>query len=376
MELPTLFSSKKIGNVKMKNRLVRSATLEGLCEKYGYINSRFLDFHEQLANGGVGLIITGAVAVDPSGSGGPYQSRIDNESYEVGHKNLTKLIHNFPDTKVAIQLIHTGRQGYHPKYQPVAPSAVLYPITKLMPRALNTEEIDNYIKMFVQASIRAYECGYDMVQLHASHGYFLSNFLSPYTNKRTDKYGGNVENMVRIIVEIYNQTRDQLGKEFPLLIKSQVNDFVPGGLDFDTGIKIVEKLTDTGFDAIEPSGGIGETPILTKLAYPSNFIKKPEEENYFLPFAKKIKPIMKNSALILVGGIKNPLTAEKILKNQWADFISMSRPLIREPNLPNRWQSGDLTPAECTSCNSCFDTMGTGLYCVIKRRLEEKLKKE
>ncbi|MFW9948808.1 MAG: NADH:flavin oxidoreductase [Candidatus Thorarchaeota archaeon] len=376
MELTTLFSSKKIGNVNIKNRLVRSATLEGLCEKYGYISSRFIKFHEQLASGGIGLIITGAVAVDPSGSGGPYQARIDNKSYEEGHKKLTESVHNILDTKIGIQLIHTGRQGLHPKYHPVAPSAVFFPITKLTPRALDTNEIDDYIKMFVQASVRAYECGYDMVQYHASHGYLLSNFLSPYTNKRDDKYGGSIGNNVRFIINIYNQTRDQLGKEFPLIIKSQVNDFIPGGLDYENGIRIIEKLIEVGFNGIEPSGGIGETPLFTKEAYPSRFIRKPEDENYFLSFAKKVKPIMKNCALILVGGIKNPLVAEEILKNKWADFISLSRPLIREPNLPNRWKEGDLNPAKCISCNSCLETMGTGLYCVIKRRFEEETKKE
>jgi 2,4-dienoyl-CoA reductase-like NADH-dependent reductase (Old Yellow Enzyme family) len=375
MELTTLFSSKKIGNIKIKNRLVRSATLEGLCEKYGFISSRFIKFHEQLASGGVGLIITGAVAVDASGSGGPYQARIDNESYEEGHKRLTDVIHNFSETKIGIQLIHVGRQGYHPKYHPIAPSAVFFPNTNLTPRALETDEIANYINMFVQASVRAYHCGYDLVQLHAAHGYLLSNFLSPYTNKRNDRYGGSIENMVRILVEIYNQIRDQLGKNFPITIKSQINDFVPNGLEYENGIKIIEKLVRTGFNAIEPSGGIGETPTLTKSAYPSNFIKKPEDENYFLPIAKKLKPIMKDSALILVGGIKNPLSAEEILKNNWADFVSFSRPLIREPDLPNRWRAGDLTPAQCISCNSCFETMGTGLYCVLKRNLEEKEKK-
>lgn len=358
--------------MQIKNRIVRSATLEGLAEKYGYVSSRLIKFHEELARGGTGLIITGAAAVDPSGSGGPYQVRIDNESYLDGHRKLTKKIHEYSDIKIAIQLIHVGRQGYHPKYHPIAPSAVLYPITNIMPRVLRTDEVDQYIKMFVDASVNAYECGYDMVQLHAAHGYLLSNFLSPYTNKRNDIYGGDIENRVRFIIDIYNQTRDKLGKSFPIIIKSQINDFVPGGLEDDDGISIVEKLVETGFDGVEPSGGIGETPIITKQAYPSKFIKKPEDENYFLPLAKKLKPIMKNSALILVGGIKNPLSAEEILKNRWADFISMSRPLIYEPDLPKRWQEGDLTPAKCTSCNSCLETMGTGLYCVIRKKLEEK----
>jgi 2,4-dienoyl-CoA reductase-like NADH-dependent reductase (Old Yellow Enzyme family) len=265
----------------------------------------------------------------------------------------------------------------HTKYPPVAPSPIKDKMTGLIPRELSLEEIYELINKFVAAGYRAYLSGYDMVQLHAAHGYLLSNFISPYTNRRVDDFGGNLINMTKILEMIYEQLKDKVGKDFPVIIKLQMQDFVPGGLKVDEGIKIAERLINKGFNAIEPSGGIGETQMGTKDAYPSKVIHTLEEENYFLPWAKQLKPIMKNCKLILVGGIKNPLSAEQILKEGNANFISMSRPLLYEPDLPNRWRNGDISPAKCTSCNSCYFTMlKEPTYCVVRRKLERKKQRE
>ena len=179
-----------------------------------------------------------------------------------------------------------------------------------------------------------------MVQMHGAHGYLLSNFISPYTNIRNDEYGGNIQKRAKILVDIYNQTRDEIGKNFPITIKLQIDDDVPGGLNLEEGIEIAKIMVETGYDAIEPSGGMGESIMLNKNPLPSRFIKSSEGENYFLESAKKLKPVMKDCPLILVGGIRNPLSAEKILQENSADFISMSRPLVYEPDLPNRWENG------------------------------------
>ena len=247
--------------------------------------------------------------------------------------------------------------------------------TGLTPRELSSEEIKHLIQKFIDAGRRGYECGYDMIQLHAAHGYLLSNFISPYTNKRTDEYGGNIENRVKILIDIYNGLRDELGKSFPLTIKLQVDDFIPNGLNLEEGIQYAKILSEIGFDAIEPSGGGGDTQILTKKAYPSLIIKSSKDENYFLPHVMKIKPFIKNCKIILMGGIRNPFLAEKMLQNNNTDFISLSRPLIFEPDLPNRWKEGDLSPAKCISCNGCYMTMRVGpVYCVTKKRLEKRKK--
>ncbi|NHJ21183.1 MAG: NADH:flavin oxidoreductase, partial [Candidatus Lokiarchaeota archaeon] len=307
------------------------------------------------------------------GTASQYQVRLDNDSYILDHRKLVETVHNYSEVKIAAQIAHTGRQGVHPKYPPVAPSPIPDKITGLTPRELTKLEIEELIQKFVATGRRAYESGYDMVQLHAAHGYFLSNFISPYTNRRIDDYGGSNENMTRILTEIYDGIKDEVGKHFPVTIKLQTQDFVPGGLEMEQSIEIAKILVNKGFDAIEPSGGIGETQIGTKNAYPSRQIKSPEEENYFLPVVKKLKPFMKNSKMMLMGGIKNPISAENFLKTGVTDFISICRPLIYEPNLPNRWMSGDLSPAKCTSCNSCYVTIFTGpVYCVVRRRLEKR----
>ena len=373
MELNTLFSPEKIGNVQIKNRIVRSATYTRKSEKYGIVGNTLVEFYNELAQGGTGLIISEFIGVDPSGTMSAYQLRLDNDSFIPGQRKLVEAVHNYPEVKIAAQIAHTGRQGAHPKYPPVAPSPIPDKITGLTPRELTKPEIEDLIQKFVATGRRAYESGYDMVQLHAAHGYFLSNFISPYTNRRSDNYGGTSENMARILTEIYDGLKDEVGKKFPVIIKLQTQDFVPGGLEMKQGLEIAKILVDKGFEAIEPSGGISETQIGTKNAYPSRQIKSPEEENYFLPIVKELKPSMKNCKMILMGGIKNPISAENFLKAGITDFISLSRPLIYEPNLPNRWMSGDLEPAECRSCNSCYVTVFTGpVYCVVRRKLEKR----
>ncbi|MHA2267280.1 MAG: oxidoreductase [Promethearchaeota archaeon] len=315
--------------------------------------------------------------MDPGATGSPYQLRLDNDSYIPGHKDLVNLVHDRSDAKLAIQIVHLGRQCEHPKYQPIAPSPILEKTTGLTPRELSTEEIYELITKFKDTSIRAYECGYDMVQLHASHGYLLSNFVSPYTNKRKDEFGGSVENMARILVEIFHQTRDELGKKFPIIVKLQTEDSVIGGLTLGTSSKIAKILAETGYEAIEPSGGIYESQLTSSNTFPCKIVKSTEDENYFLPTAIAIKPLIKKSKLILVGGIKNPLSAEKILIDKQADFISLCRPLIYEPDLPNRWKSGDISPAKCISCNSCLDLMRKGpVYCLTRKNREKKEKVE
>lgn len=360
MELKTLFSPKKIGNVQIKNRIVRSATFMHVAEKYGYVGKRLLKMYKELATGGTGLIITGAAAVDPSGTGGPYQMVLYDDSHLPGNKELVKLVHDYDDTKIAVQIQHSGRQGVHPKYPTVAPSAIPNEETGITPRELTTEEVKDYINKFVETSLMAYECEYDMVQLHSAHGYFLNNFLSPFTNKRTDEFGGDLQKRTKILRDIHNGIRDQLGKKFPIIVKFQSLDLLPNRITEEAGIEISKILSKIGFDGIEPSG----TPS-------SKIVKRDDQENYFLHNAKKMKPHLKDCALILVGGIRSPISADNILQKREVDFISLSRPLIYEPDLPNRWKSGDLTPAKCISCNSCFTTMNTGTFCVTKKNLEK-----
>jgi len=378
MALERLFKPGKIGKIQIKNRIVRSATFEGMASHEGYVTEELINFYRDLAAGGTGLIITGASAIDSRYTVGSKCACLNDDTFIPDQRKLVAAVHNYPDVKIGVQLAHNGRQGSHPKYKPVAPSPVLYKPTNQVPKELTGTEIRELINKFTAAGRRAYEAEYDLVQLHAAHGYLLSSFLSPYTNKRSDEFGGTTEKRIRIFLEIFNQLRDEVGKSFPILLKLQIVDGVPDGITAEEAQRIVQSLVKTGYDGIEPSGGLTELQIGTDNAMPSQKVKSPEEENYLASAAEALHPFMKQCALIQVGGIRNPVSAENLLQAHNCDFISMSRPLIYEPNLPTRWYEGDLAPAKCTSCNSCLIAIMTGqpVQCAVKKKLERKKQKE
>ncbi len=378
MALERLFKPGKIGKIQIKNRIVRSATFEGMASHEGYVTEELINFYRDLAAGGTGLIITGASAIDSRYTVGSKCTCLNDDTFIPDQRKLVAAVHDYPDVKIGVQLAHNGRQGSHPKYKPVAPSPVLYKPTNQVPKELTGTEIRELINKFTAAGRRAYEAEYDLVQLHAAHGYLLSSFLSPYTNKRSDEFGGTTEKRIRIFLEIFNQLRDEVGKSFPILLKLQIIDGVPDGITAEEAQKIVQSLVKTGYDGIEPSGGLTELQIGTDNAMPSQKVKSLEEENYLAFASEALHPFMKQCALIQVGGIRNPVSAENLLQSNNCDFISMSRPLIYEPNLPTRWYEGDLAPAKCTSCNSCLIAIMTGqpVQCAVKKKLERKKQKE
>ena len=376
MKLEKLFSPGKIGNVEIKNRILRSATFTNTGTNQGTPGEKSIEFYEELAKGGAGLIITGITSIDQVGKNAPGQFCLDNDSQIGDHKKFVQSIHDL-DAKIAPQLSHAGRQSFNPKFDPVAPSPVLNAMSKKTPKQLTIDQIEEIVANFAEATRRAYESDYDMVQFNAAHGWLLCNFLSPYTNKRTDAYGGNTENRTRILVDIYNQARDKVGKDFPLFLKLQTKDYFPEGIALDEGKEIAKIAVDTGYDALEISGGSVELIIKKLDPYPSLVVKSPEQENYFLPNIQEVKSVLKDIPVILMGGVRNPESAENILRDKQADFIALSRPLIHEPGLPNRWKNGDLSPPLCVSCNQCFTTIMSGaVHCVVKKKAEKRKARE
>ena len=371
MEFKTLFSPEKIGNVEIKNRIVRSATYTHSATNDGYVTDEMIKFHTDLAMGGTGFIITGITTIDKIGTISPGQVCLYDDSYIEGQKKFVDAVHDCSDVKIAPQLSHSGRQGL----TPIAPSAITFKEGDRMPKELTNKEVKEIIKNFIDAGRRAYEAGYDMIQLNSGHGWLICNFLSPFTNKRTDEYGGSMPNRMRMLVEIYDGIVDEVGKNFPIIVKLQTQDFIEEGISLEEGKSIAKTLVDLGFAAIEPSGGSGEISRLYKIRYPSAKVQSQDDENYFLPAVKELNPIMKDSKIILMGGVRNPLTVEKLLQENTMDFISMSRPLICEPDLPNRWKDGDLSPPLCNSCNRCYFSTGSGIVaCTVKDKLlQERL---
>lgn len=366
------FTAEKIGEMLIKNRFVRSATYEGMASEDGKVTNRLVELYKHLAQGGVGLIITGYTYVQPIGKGAPYMTGIDRDDLVPGLRRVANVVHEYDDDcRIAVQLTHCGRQTSLIE-TPLAPSAVFEPVLNKMPREMTIEEIEETIEAFANAARRAREAGFDAVQLHGAHGYLLSSFLSPYTNRRQDEYGGDTEKRMKIVEDIYNRIVAKVGGKFPVLIKMNVSDFLEGGVDISESKKIAERFSKTGIAAIETSGGMFETRIHNKnLTASRTKILSKNEEAYFLPYAREIKQVIA-VPLILVGGIRSLEIAEKILAEGSADFVSLSRPLIREPDLPSKWLKGigGLT-AECISCNGCYRSlMDGGVRCIQKEGAE------
>lgn len=369
-----LFEGIQINGMALKNRSVRSATWMGMAEKDGRCSTRLINRMEALARGEVGLIITGFAYVMPNGQALTGQLGIHDDAMIPNLLRLTKHVHAAKG-KVAMQIVHAGVQTVmrEKKDQPVwGPSPVYNKLFRKTPKAITQGEIKQTVEAFARAADRVKRAGFDAVQLHGAHGYLISQFLSPLTNKRTDKHGGPIENRARFLFQIFRAVRKRVGKDFPVLIKLNTKDFVRGGFHERDALFVAKRLDHMGIDAIELSGG---TPAAGNLGPARTKIRKADEEAYFLPLAKKIGKHV-SVPIILVGGIRSLKGVNAILKSGAADLVSMARPLIREPNLIRRWEEGDRKKASCISCNQCFGAARTaeGVHCVVERRRRMKKK--
>ncbi|MBC2716325.1 MAG: NADH:flavin oxidoreductase [Desulfobacteraceae bacterium] len=376
-----MFQSVKIGEMEIKNRFVHSATHEVMADNNGRITDELTKRYKNLAKGEVGLIIPGHMYVHPLGNAHHGQMGIHNDDMIPGLKRLADTIHE-NGGKVAFQLAHGGRQT--PKQmigtQPLAPSKQSRdPVTLNKPQQMSEELIEETIEAFAAAAARAVEAGSDAVQIHAAHGYLICEFLSPFFNKRKDKWGGSDENRFRLIKEVIKRTKSRLPDDIPVIVKMNTNDYTPfKGITPDLAAVYAKWMTVLSVDAVEISCGTyytfhtirGEIPVPEMAAglpmwmrpvakVKLNFQKKGNifKDAYNLDAAKKIKPNMGDTPLILVGGMRKLSQMEEIVENGDADLISMSRPFIREPFLVKRFQEGKSTEASCVNCNKCFAAM-------------------
>ena len=349
-----LFSPIQIGTLKIPNRFVRSATNDYMADNDGCITSRQIELYRQLAEGGIGLIISGFLYVHPTGKASPGQTGIYSDDHIPGLRSIADTVHK-AGSIIAAQIVHGGRQA-RPRIcggEAIAPSAVEDTKTKVQPREMSRGEVESVIQWFVDASVRAQKAGFDAVQLHAAHGYLLSQFISPHTNRRDDDWGGTAEKRSRIIFDILRKIRETAGQDFPVFIKLNVKDFLPGGLDIHESLPLAVSLDKAGIDAIEISGGMVEaegTPMA------QTGILSPDREAYFRMFAEQIKPVIR-CPLILVGGIRSVKVMEQLIQEGTADMVSMCRPFIREPDLVSQLQKGK-EKGDCISCNKCFNPRG------------------
>jgi len=354
-----LFEPTKIKNMELRNRFIRSATYDG-CADNGYVTKKQIDLYANLADGGVGLIITGITYVHNNGQISKFQNSISNDEFISGFKRLTSAVHD-RGAKIAVQLFHAGREGRFPKSSgrlPIAPSFLehdSYFIAEY--RAMTESEIWEIVRAFGDGAKRAREAEFDAVQVHGAHAYLLSQFLSPYTNRRGDEWGGNLKNRLRIHTEIYRDIRNKVGEDYPILIKVGVQDGFPGGLDFSEGKLAAKYLAELGFDALEISQGLrGQSEEDTEFRTKINSL---DREAYFRDWCRQIKNQV-DIPVMMVGGLRTFKLMEEVIQNKEADFISLSRPLIMEPGIINNWRGGDRHRAKCISCNKCFESLING----------------
>lgn len=352
--MKNIFDKTNLANLPLKNRLFRSAVWENLADN-GHMTKELFKVYEDLAKGGVGTIITSFTTVSADDLPAPNMLGIYDDSFIDEYTSLTEMVHSY-DTKIFMQIVAGGSQGnYNASTGKTiyGPSSHKNIITGIEAVEMTEDKISQVVEEFKNAAVRAKESGFDGVEIHAAHGYLLSQFLNPFYNKRTDDYGGEADGRARILFDVYLSIREAVGDDFIVGMKINCDDFTENGLNFGESTWICERLAMMGLDFIEVSGG-----------NPSRIISTPEEESYFKVFANTIAEDAQ-IPVVLVGGNRNIDSMEEILNSSNIDYFALARPLIAEPDLPNRWASGDRKKARCVSCNKCRTP--EGVICIFNR---------
>jgi len=354
-----LFTAGEIGTLELPNRLVRSATAEQMTDPDGRPQPRLADLYRELVRGGVGLIITGHMYVHPSGKAHPRMTAITSDELIPALAELTEAVHD-EGGRVVAQINHGGMYcSRRTVSQTVAPSRVEASFLSRAPRALAVDEIEELVQAYGEAARRARQAGFDGVQIHGAHGYLVSQFLSPFTNRRSDAWGGDLVRRTRFLREVCRSVRERVGRDYPVLIKLGMKDALEDGLTADEGAKIVAALGRMELDGVEISGGIGGGGDFNT----ATAILEREQEAYFRPLARQARPAT-SLPILLVGGLRSRWVMEDVLRTGDADFVSLCRPLICEPDLPNRLRLELQERSRCISANRCWpEKEGQGIAC-------------
>ena len=349
-----VFEEYILGSMVLKNRLIRSATFENGGADNGLITPLLKEIYEELAKGEVGLIITGMMGVGPNACVNSSMVKIYDDSFIDRFSEIAHAVHQMGG-KIVVQLGHCGAKAtvIDLGKRPFCPSK--YGNSK----EITKDEIKMLLKKYGEAALKCKMAGADGVQIHAAHGYLISQFLSPYFNKRTDEYGGDIQNRARFLFDVYDEIRSLVDEVYPVLIKINYNDLVENGLSDDECEWVCMELEKRGIDAIEISSGIG---VNTESAPTQPNQKK--IEGFFADGALNIASKV-TTPVISVGGYRSLDVIEKKLNQGNISAISLCRPFIKEPFLLKRWKNGDKGKASCVSCNGCFSMPRHG--CVLNK---------
>ncbi len=345
--LTRLFTPGRIGSMEVKNRIDYAPAGILYEAPDSTLTDMDFDFYGALAKGGVGMITVGIVAVESIGRSCPGVPGLWDDKFIPGWQQLAHVVHAY-GAKLIAQLHHAGRQtGSYLVGDIVAPSPIPCPVCKETPRELTGEEIEGLVDKFGQAALRAAEAGCDGIELHGAHGYLLAQFISRYSNKRSDEYGGSLANRLKFPCDIIERIRRDLGREYPIIFRMSGEEMVFGGQTIHEAALAAPILVEAGVDALHVSRGCYEQ---------MRWIVPPQGQPYALNtlLSEAIKKVV-DIPVITVGRIPDPIIAEEILEAGKADFIAMSRSLIADPDWVNKAAEArfeDIAP--CIYCNECL----------------------
>ncbi|WMN59981.1 NADH:flavin oxidoreductase/NADH oxidase family protein [Pseudoalteromonas xiamenensis] len=326
----------------IKNRIAKAAMEENLADENNLPSNELFNLYGAWAEGGSGLIISGNVMIDKRAMTGPAGVVLDSEKQLEKFKIWAK-IGKSNGAQFWLQINHPGRQMPASLGQKTfAPSAIEMDLGKLskhfgVPYEMTEADIQDVLSRFVQTAKLAQQAGFDGVEIHAAHGYLLSQFLSPKTNQRQDKWGGDLANRARLLIEVVKQVRAKVGPSFAVAVKLNSADFQRGGFTTEDAKQVVKWLNDLNVDLVELSGGSYEAPVMQGQSRDGQSLAR---EAYFLEFAKQIR-LVANMPLMVTGGIKRKPVADHVLESN-IDLVGLATALALEPNLPNKWQQGDM----------------------------------
>lgn len=347
----SMYDPFQIGGKTAKNRLIRSATFE-FGAKDGRCTPEIVSLYRRLAEGGVGVIITGMTAVRAGGRTGPSMLTADDPEFCRNIRQIAEAAHE-QNSLILVQLNHAGfktarQQGYDRlgvTEQQVAEGALYRQMTK--------EDIGDLARAYGEAARRCQQGGCDGVQIHAGHGYLLHTFLSPYYNRRTDEYGGPIQNRARILYEIYDGIRAAVSDDFLVSVKLPFSDGTEPSITAEECAAVCRELERRGVGMLEITAGVSMDGGPSSF---TPFVKDEGSQGAFLQGAALIAEGA-NIPVVSVAGYRTPDFIEKALNETKIAAVSLCRPLIRQPDLPNRWKT-DRSPAQCVSCNRCFGSKG------------------
>ncbi len=329
-------------------------------DQEGVVNDRHIAYYTERARGGVGYITFEHTGVMRQGKTSPHMALICSDQHIPGFKRLVEAIHR-EGGKIIIQINHAGRET-SPSitgFPVVAPSAIPFPNRKRIPKELTPLEIQEIVEAFGKAAWRVKESGADGVEIHIAHGYLINQFLSPFSNKRTDEYGGSPKGRMKMALEVLRAVRQQVGPDFPVVCRLSADEYIEGGLRIEDTKEVAKALEQNGTDALHISACV---PASAYLMIPTYYV----EEGIFVPLAQAIKSVV-SIPIIAVGRIRTPKLANQILSEGKADLIAMGRTLIADPHLPQKALEGrfkDIIP--CISCNRCIQSiLEGGLRCAV-----------